>query len=175
MSKNLAKLHMFTVQIVFLNPWRLSWVETLVACFQVTNWPLPLTHRQRTLAFSSQGWPGCSESFFLIMPGLHLLSNSETLKHLDQLAWPSRTVHWIDVYFKIFCYASARCYGPFHAVTLHAPRNRLNGWFASWRHRFCPVVKLVCGATWASFWWLNISRLYKNNIRPLFMRDAYTA
>ena len=23
---------------------------------EVTNWPLPLTHRQRTLAFSSQGW-----------------------------------------------------------------------------------------------------------------------
>lgn len=23
---------------------------------KVTNWPLPLTHRQRTLAFSSQGW-----------------------------------------------------------------------------------------------------------------------
>lgn len=31
------------------------------------------------------------------------------------------------------------------------------------------IVKLVCGATWASFWWLNISRLYTS--QPCFQKQ----
>ena len=156
-----------TQEIVPLNPLEviLSWNSCGPVCFQVTNWPLPLTHRQRTLAFSSQGWPGCSGGFFSSFDHARVRFADEEPRTLKPAwAWPRCTwfgmtrVHWIDVYFKFCCYASARCYGPFQGCFMGvACSTEPAQWMVCiMKAPFLYLVKLVCGATWASFWWLRI-------------------